>query len=1065
MVERFIADLHIHSHFSVATSKDLDPEHLDWWARFKGLTVIGTGDFTHPGWTEELKSKLDHAECGLFQLKATHRVSEGLPAAAVDRPVRFVLSSELSTIYKWGDKTRKVHHVLLAPDFKTVEKIQRQLAKIGNITYDGRPILGLDSRDLLEIALAANPEVIFIPAHIWTPWFSALGDKSGFDSIDECYRDLAGHIHAIETGLSSDPPMNWRCTSLDRFTILSNSDAHSPANLGREANLFSTELSYQAIAEAIESGDARRFGGTIEFFPQEGKYHHDGHRKCNVHWAPQETAEHQGICPVCGKKVTVGVMSRVMELADREDVSQRPNRRPYYSMIPLREVLSEILGSGPDSKKVTQRYMQVVNECGSEFDVLLHQPLDRVQQAGGPVLAEAMRRMREGKVYIQEGYDGEYGVIKVFSDQEQRELSRQGVLFSDPAGQDQAPARRKSEQAKPRQPKGRKTRRETTKAPASDADGPADRPLSGLNAEQGRAASHLHGPALIIAGPGTGKTRVLTCRIVHLIENGHATADQILAVTFTRKAADEMQARLDKMLPETTPGPATVCTFHALGYSILREQLGDDWVIIDQEDKDRILRTLGCGKGEVTRLGEIITAAKQQLRLPHEMGDEEHGPVYLRYQDHLCEQGLLDMDDLMFRSVRLLMENPDIAGEYRQRYPWVLVDEYQDVNFAQYQLIRLLCPGPDANLCVIGDPNQAIYGFRGADVRFIRQFSEDYPGAVVYHLATSYRCSDTILQASRQVVTSEEGPGPSMLQGLPSSVKLQMAQHPTDKAEAEFVARTIERMIGGLGFFSMDSQIADGEGLETTQSLADFAILCRTSAQMPGIEKALFDHNIPFQRVGQEPFFRQEPVRSIMDLLRLAVSPENRFLRARLGEEVSIALALDPAAPAVQTIVQVVDAAFPDKKDLGQVKELVELAADSAGTTEDFVRSADLASPIDTYVARAEKVTLMTLHASKGLEFPAVFIVGCEDGLLPYRVFEDRQADLQEERRLLYVGMTRAKHWLYLTWAKSRTLYGRTLSLDKSPFLNAIEQELVEQSRAEYRRRPKKTDNQPLLFE
>ena len=1065
MTDRFIADFHIHSHCSVATSKDLDPEHLDRSARIKGLTVVGTGDFTHPGWLEELRTKLDAAEPGLFRLKPEYQIRQDVPGAGLDRPVRFVLSAEISTIYKRGDRTRKVHHVILAPDIETVEKIQRRLSRIGNITSDGRPILGLDSRNLLEIAIEASQDVLFIPAHIWTPWFSALGDKSGFDSIDECYGELADHIYAVETGLSSDPAMNWRCRFLDRFTILSNSDAHSPDKLGREANLFSTELSYPAMVEAIKTGNQDRFGGTIEFFPQEGKYHHDGHRKCNVHWHPDETARHNGVCPVCGKQVTVGVMSRVSQLADREDVTQRPNRHGYHSLIPLREVLSEIAGAGPDSKKVSQLYMDLIAKCGSEFDVLLHQPLDRIQQAGGPVVAEAMRRMRAGEVHIQEGYDGEYGVIKVFSDQERRDLTRQGLLFTDAFNRPQVPSREVSSNERPK--------RQTTKAadhPKKPPDAgaprrPGDGPLADLNDQQRQAASHLDGPALVIAGPGTGKTKVLTCRIWNLIENHHVAPEGVLAVTFTNKAADEMQGRLAKMVDPRAAEAVTVCTFHALGYAILREQLGTDWVIIDQDDKDRVLRDCGCDKAQTRTAGDAITSAKQQLLLPHQVQDEDLGPLYLRYQDRLCDQGLLDLDDLVFRSTRLLMENPLIAGEYRERYRWVLVDEYQDVNLCQYQMIRLLCPGPCANLCVIGDPNQAIYGFRGADVRFIRQFSQDYPGARVFHLDTSYRCSDVILRASSQVVASTEGEGRSMLQGLASGVKLQMVQQPTDRAEAEFVARTIERMIGGLRFFSMDSQIADGDGQEGTQSLADFAILCRTTAQMPAIEKALHDHSIPFQRVGQEPFFRQEPVRTVIDVLRLAVSHDNRFLQDKLSSQgISAAVKIDPATSPVAAVTEVLDRCFPGDMHLPELKELIDLATGFAGSVQDFVRSTELAGPVDTYKDRTEKVTLMTLHASKGLEFACVFVVGCEDGLLPYRLFEDRRADLDEERRLLYVGMTRARHWLYLTWARSRVLYGKTLLPDRSPFLEAIEQELVEQSRAEYKRRQKRQDNQPTLF-
>ncbi len=343
----FIADLHIHSKYSIATSKNLDPQNLDLWARIKGINVVGTGDFTHAQWTSELQEQLAEAEPGFFALKDDLRLTDEIPSIAADRPVRFVLSSEISTIYKKGDKTRKVHHVILAPDFQTAEKIQYQLGKIGNINSDGRPILGLDSRNLLEIALEVNPEILFIPAHIWTPWFSALGDKSGFESIDECYGDLSDHIYAIETGLSSDPAMNWRCSFLDKYTILSNSDAHSPEKLGREANLFNTELSYPALSAAIKSGDPETFLGTVEFFPQEGKYHHDGHRKCEISWDPKETLKHNEICPVCGKRVTVGVMNRVEQLADRDDVTERPNRSPFTSLIPLKEVLSGNPGHWP----------------------------------------------------------------------------------------------------------------------------------------------------------------------------------------------------------------------------------------------------------------------------------------------------------------------------------------------------------------------------------------------------------------------------------------------------------------------------------------------------------------------------------------------------------------------------------------------------------------------------------------------------------------------------------------------------------------------------------------------
>ena len=416
----FIADLHIHSHFSIATSKQSVPEYLDYWARVKGITVIGTGDFTHPGWVNELREKLEPAEPGLFKLKKKYTLrADPSPPHLQDRTVRFLLTAEISSIYKKKDKVRKVHNLIFAPDFTTVEKIQRSLTAIGgNITSDGRPILGLDSRNLLEIALCASENIFFVPAHIWTPWFSVLGSKSGFDTVEECYDDLSNHIFAVETGLSSDPPMNWLCSFLDKYALISNSDAHSPQKLGREANIFDTELSYKGITGALRSGDPRNFLGTVEFFPQEGKYHYDGHRKCNTLWAPKETIRHKEICPACKKKVTVGVMNRVIQLSDRENIPPRKKRHSFYSVIPLKEILSEMSGVGPNSKKINALYFGILEKTGSEFDTLLHLPIDEIESAGGTMLAEAIHRMRRRDVIIKEGFDGEFGKITVFREGE-----------------------------------------------------------------------------------------------------------------------------------------------------------------------------------------------------------------------------------------------------------------------------------------------------------------------------------------------------------------------------------------------------------------------------------------------------------------------------------------------------------------------------------------------------------------------------------------------------------------------------------------------------------------------
>jgi DNA helicase II / ATP-dependent DNA helicase PcrA len=396
---RFHADLHIHSKFSRATSRDLDLEHLAFWACRKGIGVVGTGDFTHPAWAAELKAKLVPAEPGLFRLASEieRAIADRLPPAC-RTPVRFMLEVEISTIYKKGERTRKVHHLIYAPDFATMERISARLARIGNIASDGRPILGLDSRDLLEITLEASPDAYLVPAHIWTPWFAALGSQSGFDSISECYGDLAEHIFAVETGLSSDPPMNWRLSMLDRYRLTSNSDAHSPGKLGREATTFDCDVDYFAIRRALETGCG--YVGTVEFFPDEGKYHLDGHRKCGVRLTPSETLKHGGRCPTCGAPVTIGVEHRVEVLADRSEAEAvRPATAGEVSnLVPLPEVLSEITASGPATKTVEQNYVRAIATLGPELAILQSIPVEDIGRAGSSLLAEAIARLRTGAV-------------------------------------------------------------------------------------------------------------------------------------------------------------------------------------------------------------------------------------------------------------------------------------------------------------------------------------------------------------------------------------------------------------------------------------------------------------------------------------------------------------------------------------------------------------------------------------------------------------------------------------------------------------------------------------------
>ncbi|MBW2209123.1 MAG: UvrD-helicase domain-containing protein, partial [Deltaproteobacteria bacterium] len=584
---KFIADLHIHSHYSRATSKTLDPEHLALWAQKKGIAVIGTGDFTHPGWVKELQEKLVEAENGLYQLAPplTRDIETEIPPSCKS-PTRFLLSGEISCIYKRDGKTRKVHNLILLPDFPSVIKFQERLDRIGNITSDGRPILGLDARDLLEIVLEVSDRAFFIPAHIWTPWFSLFGSKSGFDAIEECFDDLTPHIHALETGLSSDPPMNRLLSALDDYLLVSNSDAHSPGKLGREANIFDTPLDYDTILDAMVTGHG--FEGTIEFYPEEGKYHLDGHRKCDIRFEPGETIANKGICPSCGKPLTVGVLHRVEELSDRK----KPRlSKGFHSLIPLQEILSELLDCGPSTKKVMSAYEDLLTAIGPELHILMQAPIEELEQSGGPLLARAIDRMRNDRVIRLGGYDGEYGVIRLFHEEEKSELLGQSTLFKAP--------KRKAPKKYSR-PKARKAKK-IREPKHSEKPEVIDPVLDPLNPEQRDAVLHPGGHLLIVAGPGTGKTRTLTHRIAHLLRSKEAGPDQILGLTFTNKAAREMQERLK----ELASADVRVATFHAFCLDILGQEgekanIPEPFVLCSEMDAPVLVKQVisDAGKGK-----------------------------------------------------------------------------------------------------------------------------------------------------------------------------------------------------------------------------------------------------------------------------------------------------------------------------------------------------------------------------------------------------------------------------------------------------------------------------------
>lgn len=395
---QFIADFHIHSKYSRATSRDMDIEHLADWARLKGIKLLGSGDFTHHLWLEELKSHLESQNNGLF----------------IYKDINFILTTEVSSIYSKKGKTYRIHNIIFAPSFKIVDQINHHLSSIGNLASDGRPILGLDAAELARIVFDIDPNCMIVCSHIWTPWFSVFGSMSGFDRIEDCFEDQTKNIYALETGLSSDPSMNWRLSALDRFSLISNSDSHSPSKIGREANVFDCKLDYNEIVDVLKKKDKKRFLYTIEFFPEEGKYHYDGHRLCNVRFSPQESREHKNRCPKCGRPLTIGVMNRVEQLADRDQGFVPENAIPFRNLIPLDEIIAAAKGLGKGTQAVEKEYFSIISKFGNEFEVLVNAPKEDLKKSINPRIADGILRVREGRVKILPGFDGEYGRIKIF---------------------------------------------------------------------------------------------------------------------------------------------------------------------------------------------------------------------------------------------------------------------------------------------------------------------------------------------------------------------------------------------------------------------------------------------------------------------------------------------------------------------------------------------------------------------------------------------------------------------------------------------------------------------------
>ena len=763
----FAADLHIHSRFSRATSKGLTVRSLAAWAEVKGIGVLGTGDCTHPGWLDEIGRELVEDGSGLLRLREPSGLAAAIPGlsdqldghhgGALSGNARFMLQGEISSIYKRGGRVRKVHNLVYLPTLEAARALNLKLSQVGNLASDGRPILGLDSRILLELVLEAHPEAFLVPAHIWTPWFSLFGSMSGFDSVEECYGDLTEHIFAMETGLSSDPGMNWTISALDRFRMVSNSDAHSGEKLAREATLFRGQASFSGIRQALRAhqtgvaGDCE-FLGTVEFFPEEGKYHLDGHRKCNWSMEPGETVANRGLCPVCGRPATLGVLHRVLALADRTEPVQPAGQPGFDSLIPLREVLSEVLDVGAGSKKVAQEYFRLITALGPELFILRDAPLPDIRRAS-PVLAEAVERMRAGKVLRKPGFDGEFGVITVFTPEERAEMRHGGRLVAASAPRRRAAQAQAKTDAEP-DAAGDPEPAAQTAAQANVRTVAQASPAGGLNPAQQAAVRAGPGPTLVLAGPGTGKTHTLLRRVERLLAEG-AAPEALAVVTFTRRAAGELSERLAALRGEGRPLPLTD-TLHALALALWTVRRGQAPVLLSEDAAKKLF--LEALPHELTRaeceaLFRRHSLARESL-IPLEGPD---GGLAARAQaeaDALkAARNLADFTDLI-EFLLTEVRQPD----FRPPFAHLLVDEIQDLSVLQLEAVMGLAglpaeegdarEGEDAGgqgFFAIGDPDQSIYGFRGASANVRERLAARWPKLAVLALAENYRSGQGIL--------------------------------------------------------------------------------------------------------------------------------------------------------------------------------------------------------------------------------------------------------------------------------------------------------------------------------
>ena len=1016
----YAADLHIHSKYSRATSSDCVPAMLELWAKRKGISLLGTGDFTHPAWRQMLNEQLTETGDGLYRLKEEFAAKDPLAPPDAAEP-QFVISGEISSIYKQGGRVRKVHSVILLPSLAAAERLSKKLEAIGNIHSDGRPILGLSARDLLEITLDVCPDSVFIPAHIWTPHFSLFGANSGFDTIEECFSDLTPHIHALETGLSSDPPMNWRLSALDRYTLVSNSDAHSPAKLGRELNLIEGAPSWAGLKRALEQGVKGGFHSTVEFFPEEGKYHFDGHRNCSVCIGPDEAVKLGGICPVCGKKMTPGVYHRVIELADRPEGCEKPeNAAPFVRLVPLAEVVASVAGVSAASQKAQARYEALIHALGSELTILRELPAEEIERVAGKAIAEGIRRMRAGEIELSPGFDGEYGKVTLMTEDERSALTGQ-MTFLDSL----IPEKPKKAAVKGAAAEMKKPAATVSAAPAASA---------GLNDEQRAAVESKARTVAVVAGPGSGKTKTLVARIAHLIEQG-VKPDSIAAVTFTNKAAAEMRERLSQRFGgRRAIQGMTIGTFHSIALSLLR-RTKPGLTVLDEAGALSVAGDIVNGLALNMTPGRFLKEIEKR-RAGEDCSLEETAA-------DLWRQRLLALDAATFDDLLTDELNDQLAPPFTH----LLVDEYQDVNAIQRALTKKWSE-TGRSLFVIGDADQSIYGFRGADAACFEHLLTEYPDTELITLRKNYRSAPEILSCALPLIERNGGKR-SMEAGREAGGAVRRIPVSDEYAEGIVIAKEIGRMVGGM------DMIESGAEADRQVGFADMAILYRTHRQAEVIEKCLAEEGIPYIVAGREDYLNAESVTRALNFLRLCLQPDNEAaLRALIkdfgGDEALIAERMKDCAPKSakekpKRLLERWKKANAIRND-GDFDRLI-AAAGAANDVADFLNDITLGAEGD--VARsggksytADAVRLMTLHGSKGLEFPVVFLAGIKRGVLPLETPYGRPTDVQEERRLLYVGMTRAKDELILLTHP-----------EESSFLAEIPEERMRLEKAVYQRK------------